>query len=122
MSIGLLAAVLPLSLSFGHTHRQIWDICTSIFVFWLVIKVPLTLGFGHWYYKKNAAWITYFDIFLEVYFWTDMLLMFNSGFVHDGHVVMSRKASALHYLEFWFWVDIIAQIPYEIILNRKFAA
>ena len=49
-----------------------------------------------------------------------MLIMFNSGFVHDGHVVMSRKASALHYLEFWFWVDIIAQLPYELILDGKF--
>ena len=103
-------------------RRQVWDITTSIFVLWLVAKVPLTLGFSYWYYKGDAKWIYYFDIFLDIYFWVDMLFMFNSGFVHDGHVVMTRKESAKHYFEFWFWVDIIAQLPYEHMMTRTCVA
>ena len=44
----------------------------------------------------------------------DILLNFRTGHVHDGHLVMDPKKIAAHYFEFWFWIDIIATIPFEL--------
>ena len=55
-----------------------------------------------------------FETFLDIWFGCDIVLNFNTGFVHDGHLVMNRRAIAKHYLEFWFWIDIIATIPFEV--------
>ena len=46
-----------------------------------------------------------------------MAVMLNSGFIHDGHVILNRKAAAKHYFEFWFWIDIVANMPWELIMD-----
>ena len=54
---------------------------------------------------------------MDIWFWCDIVLNFATGFVHDGHLVMDPKESAKHYFEFWFWVDIIASIPFDSIVS-----
>ena len=37
--------------------------------------------------------------------------------MHDGHLVMDPRKIARHYLEFWFWIDVLACIPFEQLLE-----
>jgi len=94
--------------------RTTWDIFISLFVMYLLIKVPLVLFPGD--LLNKGFWKT-FDVFLDVFFWTDLVLNFRTGFVHFKHVEMDWKHIAKHYLAFWFWIDILACIPFETIFD-----
>ena len=48
----------------------------------------------------------------------DIILTFCTGFVHDGHLIMDPKATAHHYFEFWFWIDVFASIPFEMFMQN----
>ena len=51
---------------------------------------------------------------VDVIFWIDMLLSFRSGFV-DGRMTirMSSVDIVRRYLSYFFWVDLIANFPYD---------
>ena len=42
----------------------------------------------------------------------DIAITFNTGFYSRGALVMNRKKIAKNYFKFWFWLDIIASVPY----------
>jgi len=93
--------------------RTAWDFCIAIFVSYLLLKVPLAVFPGDM--LDSSAWST-FDVFLDVFFWLDIILNFRTGYVHGKHVVMDPTKVAKHYLSFWFWIDILACFPFEQVL------
>ena len=84
---------------------------TTILVLYLCWRIPFDLGLDWWYPPTQ---LKSFEVFADIWFGVDILLNFRTGHVHDGHLVMDPKAIAAHYFEFWFWIDIIATIPFEI--------
>jgi len=56
---------------------------------------------------------------MDWWFGIDIILTFCTGFVHDGHLIMDPKATAHHYFEFWFWIDVFASIPFEMFMQRQ---
>jgi hypothetical protein len=91
--------------------RRYWDVVTTLLVLYLCWRIPFDLGIDWWYPPKS---LKSFEIFADIWFGVDIILNFRTGHIHDGHLVMSPKEIAKHYLEFWFWIDIIATIPFEL--------
>lgn len=91
--------------------RRYWDIVTTLLVLYLCWRIPFDLGLDWWYPPKQ---LKAFELFADIWFAVDILLNFRTGHVHDGHLVMDPKKIAAHYFEFWFWIDIIATIPFEL--------
>lgn len=89
---------------------KVWHIQTSFVVIYIIIFVLTDIGFS-WYKISKGLYI--FNYIVDAYCWVDMLISFNTGFVHGGHLIMSRKAIWKHYLEFWFWIDLAANVPWE---------
>jgi hypothetical protein len=50
---------------------------------------------------------------MDVVFFFDILLNFNTGFYYKGVVVMKRHRIMLTYLRTWFLIDVLATFPYE---------
>lgn len=94
--------------------RKYWDVGTVIFVLYLCFKIPFSMGFEHWYGNKS---LKPFEIFMDWWFGIDIILNFCTGFIHDGHLVMNPWATMNHYFEFWFWIDILATIPFEMFVE-----
>ena len=84
---------------------------TTALVLYLCWRIPFDLGIDWWY---PPAELKAFEMFADIWFGVDILLNFRTGHIHDGHLVMDPKEIASHYFEFWFWIDIIATIPFEI--------
>ena len=84
---------------------------TTILVLYLCWRIPFDLGLDWWTPPKE---LKAFELFADIWFGVDILLNFRTGHVHDGHLVMNSKAIASHYFEFWFWIDVIATIPFEL--------
>jgi hyperpolarization activated cyclic nucleotide-gated potassium channel 2 len=49
-------------------------------------------------------------------FLADVLINFNTGFYRAGDLINDRQQIAFEYLRFWFWWDLIASFPFDIIL------
>eukprot|EP00444_Apocalathium_aciculiferum_P033064 CAMPEP_0183478936 /NCGR_PEP_ID=MMETSP0370-20130417/170784_1 /TAXON_ID=268820 /ORGANISM="Peridinium aciculiferum, Strain PAER-2" /LENGTH=229 /DNA_ID=CAMNT_0025671917 /DNA_START=34 /DNA_END=720 /DNA_ORIENTATION=+ len=50
-------------------------------------------------------------------FWcADMCLNFTTGYIDKDRLVMNRGLSVRRYLHFWFWIDLVATIPFDLIL------
>lgn len=47
------------------------------------------------------------------YYFLDVVLNFNTGYYVNNEMITSRKSIALRYFKFWFWLDMIATLPYE---------
>ena len=95
--------------------KRAWDVGTIMFVLYLCWQIPFSLGFPHWYGQKT---LKPFSIFMDWWFGIDIILTFCTGFVHDGHLIMDPKATAHHYFEFWFWIDVFASIPFEMFMQN----
>jgi hyperpolarization activated cyclic nucleotide-gated potassium channel 2 len=48
------------------------------------------------------------------------VLNFNTGIFKKGSLVTNRRAIAKNYLKFWFWLDLVASVPYELIFALSF--
>lgn len=96
--------------------RQIWDICAVFFVMYLSFKVPIGVAFdGAWSFPKAL------DTLMDIYFITDIVLNFRTGFLHNGHHITDPTLIREHYMHSWFWIDLIATIPWEAILKGLMA-
>eukprot|EP00928_Gymnodinium_smaydae_P074010 TRINITY_DN5709_c0_g2_i1.p1 TRINITY_DN5709_c0_g2~~TRINITY_DN5709_c0_g2_i1.p1 ORF type:complete len:720 (+),score=132.58 TRINITY_DN5709_c0_g2_i1:64-2223(+) len=92
------------------TFAGIWSFGVALAVLYICWLVPYTIGFT-WYVKSTG--MGYWGQILEIFFWIDMLQSFRTGFEHGGHLHLGLKPIAVHYLQFWFWVDLIANVPWE---------
>jgi len=79
--------------------------------------VPFDIGFSWWRINQSHK---AFQYFIEFYFYVDMLVSFRTAYVHDGHIITSPSKIAKHYLRHWFWIDLLACIPFESIASSVF--
>ena len=45
-----------------------------------------------------------------------VLLLFTTD--DDGHIIRDRKAIVINYLSFWFWIDAMSSLPWDLIFNN----
>lgn len=97
----------------------------GIFVLYSVVTLPYYIGFD----VKVSAEEHNVEILITILFGIDIILNFNTAYIDRDteKLVVRRRAIAKQYLRGWFWVDILATIPFDSILqslfdeHRKFA-
>ena len=70
--------------------------------------VPFKLTF--WEKTEPYAWV-YYDLFLDVLFFADILIRFNTPIYSSGRFITDRKHIAKTYLKTWFVLDLLACLP-----------
>ncbi len=58
-----------------------------------------------------------FDNLGIVIFFIDVVLNFFTGYYSSGTLVLSKRQIAIHYIKFWFWLDLVASFPYDIVIT-----
>ncbi|CAD7959927.1 unnamed protein product [Amoebophrya sp. A120] len=91
---------------------ELWNAAIAIAVIYITIMVGFSIGVYQFRYPEAQY---YFFYGLDAMFILDMILHFRTGFVHDGHIIMDPKKIAAHYLHGWFWVDVAANFPWELL-------
>jgi hypothetical protein len=51
--------------------------------------------------------------FITAYYFIDILLNFNTGYYEKNELVIDRELIARKYLRLYFWIDMIATVPFE---------
>ena len=96
-----------------HPHaslRKSWDLSTLLVLVYLSISLPFRIAFG---VEQTKGWeVT--DSMIDTLFFIDILLNCITGFyTADGELVMGNKAILQRYSKGWFWLDLIATLPWD---------
>lgn len=75
-----------------------------------VVVIPLEIGFEM---ESNLALRIIYDI-ITVFFGLDIFVNFNTAYLNPAtdKLEVNRRDIALRYLSFWFWLDLVATIPF----------
>jgi hyperpolarization activated cyclic nucleotide-gated potassium channel 2 len=91
-------------------YRMGWDMVTAGLVVVLMWLIPFSLGFDEW---ETPEGFDSLSLFMDVWFLTDILINFRTGYVDHGATILQPKKIATNYLKSWFLIDAFASIPWE---------
>jgi hypothetical protein len=111
------------------TFRISWDVVSMLLVIFVTIMVPLRLAFDVARGEEVADPWFFVDTFIDVFFLVDLFLNFvtgtestvSQGAVYammpgKGRTEMRLRRVAVNYLSGWFWLDLAASLPINLIL------
>ncbi|VDP72509.1 unnamed protein product [Echinostoma caproni] len=94
--------------------KIVWDWMILICTFYIAIMVPYNAAFS---LDTDGKDLLICDIIVELLFIIDIILNFVTTFVSkSGQVVYHTRAIAINYLRGWFFLDLVAAIPFDVIL------
>lgn len=93
--------------------KQYWDLFSSIAILYIAVFLPFTLAF-----EEDKPWV-FLDYGLNCFFFIELLLTCNLAYAGDEGLVTSRKAIFISYFKSWFFPDLLACIPFEVILASE---
>ncbi|KAB0397692.1 hypothetical protein E2I00_019141, partial [Balaenoptera physalus] len=97
--------------------KAIWDGLILLATFYVAVTVPYNVCFS----DDDDTPITsrhtlVSDIAVEMLFILDIILNFRTTYVsQSGQVVSAPRSIGLHYLATWFFVDLIAALPFDLL-------
>jgi hypothetical protein len=80
---------------------------------WYAITVPLYIALD----INSQGWSLIIDGIWTVFFMVDIYLNFNTPYLLDGEWINDKKVVRKRYLHSWFALDLVATIPFGIILH-----
>ncbi|XP_058415395.1 potassium voltage-gated channel subfamily H member 4 [Diceros bicornis minor] len=97
--------------------KAVWDGLILLATFYVAVTVPYNVCFS----DDDDTPITsrhtlVSDIVVEMLFILDIILNFRTTYVsQSGQVVSAPRSIGLHYLATWFFVDLIAALPFDLL-------
>ena len=89
--------------------RLMWDIMLLVIILYQALTVPYFICFEDFY----PPGMMLIEILINIIFFMDLLICFNTGFYRKGYLILKHKPIACEYLKMWFWIDVIATFPYS---------
>ncbi|NXU50786.1 KCNH4 protein, partial [Turnix velox] len=97
--------------------KALWDWLILMATFYVAITVPYNVCFTGTEDNLSAARSTIVsDIAVEMLFILDIVLNFCTTYVsQSGQVVYDPRSICIHYVATWFFVDLIAALPFDLL-------
>ncbi|NWX93914.1 KCNH4 protein, partial [Nothoprocta pentlandii] len=97
--------------------KALWDWLILLATFYVAVTVPYNVCFTGTEESASAARSTIVsDIAVEMLFILDIVLNFRTTYVsQSGQVVYEPRCICLHYVATWFFVDLIAALPFDLL-------
>uniref|UniRef100_A0A8C6PN10 Voltage-gated delayed rectifier potassium channel KCNH4 n=1 Tax=Nothobranchius furzeri TaxID=105023 RepID=A0A8C6PN10_NOTFU len=100
--------------------KALWDWLILLATFYVAVTVPFNVCFvshneggDHSLVSRSTIWS---DIAVEMLFMLDIILNFRTTYVsQSGQVVYDARSIYLHYCTTWFFVDLIAALPFDLL-------
>uniref|UniRef100_A0A4W3IHJ8 Potassium voltage-gated channel, subfamily H (eag-related), member 3 n=1 Tax=Callorhinchus milii TaxID=7868 RepID=A0A4W3IHJ8_CALMI len=101
------------------TFKAGWDWLILLATFYVAVTVPYNVCFSVSRDDNSAASRnppSVSDIFVEILFMLDIMLNFRTTYVSkSGQVVYDPRSICVHYVTTWFFVDLIAALPFDLL-------
>ncbi|NXN92023.1 KCNH4 protein, partial [Rhinopomastus cyanomelas] len=97
--------------------KALWDWLILLATFYVAVTVPYNVCFTGTEEILSAARSTIVsDIAVEMLFIVDIILNFRTTYVsQSGQVVYDPRSICIHYMATWFFVDLIAALPFDLL-------
>ncbi|KAM8845947.1 potassium voltage-gated channel subfamily H member 4a isoform 2-T2 [Spinachia spinachia] len=101
--------------------KALWDWLILLATFYVAVAVPYDICFvshdqGSDYHSLVSRSTLGSDIVVEMLFILDIVLNFRTTYVsQSGQVVYDARSIYLHYCTTWFFVDLIAALPFDLL-------
>ncbi|XP_076856977.1 voltage-gated delayed rectifier potassium channel KCNH4 isoform X2 [Brachyhypopomus gauderio] len=97
--------------------KALWDWMILLATFYVAVTVPYNVCFTPYNELDTAARSTIVsDIAVEMLFILDIILNFRTTYVsQSGQVVYDSRSICLHYSATWFFVDLVAALPFDLL-------
>nr|XP_033330790.1 potassium voltage-gated channel subfamily H member 6 isoform X12 [Megalopta genalis] len=105
--------------------KAVWDWVILLLVLYTALFTPYVAAFvlsdPDYNSKKDKKYsddpIVIIDLIVDVTFIVDIIINFRTTFVNSNEEVVSHPAKiAVHYLKGWFFIDLVAAIPFDLFL------
>ncbi|MBX7058539.1 MAG: ion transporter [Leptospirales bacterium] len=97
----------------AHTlWKRIWDAYVVLVTIYAAVEIPLRLTVGY----ELTAMLLWMDRLMIATFSVDIILNFQTRIYVNGQEVADRRAIARNYLSGWFIIDLIAALPFDLII------
>ncbi len=96
--------------------KQIWDGLILLLTIFAAIEIPLRIVLNY----HAQGFLLFFDWFITICFFTDVMLNFVTSIYLNGKLVSDRKIVAKNYLRGWFLIDFLASLPLDMLLSGSF--
>lgn len=107
--------------------KAVWDWVILLLVIYTAIFTPYSAAFllneteddgGTCGYTCNPLNVV--DLVVDVMFIVDILINFRTTYVNSNDEVVSHPGRiAQHYFKGWFLIDIVAAIPFDLLISRS---
>uniref|UniRef100_A0A3Q3ISH0 Voltage-gated delayed rectifier potassium channel KCNH4 n=1 Tax=Monopterus albus TaxID=43700 RepID=A0A3Q3ISH0_MONAL len=101
--------------------KALWDWLILLATFYVAVTVPYDVCFvshdeGSDHHSLVSRTTIASDIAVEMLFILDIVLNFRTSYVsQSGQVVYDTRSICLHYCTTWFFVDLIAALPFDLL-------
>ena len=96
----------------GSKFRILWDMLSVIQLLYISIMTPFTVA----YLDDIPAGISYIETIICVLFFVDIIFNFFTPYLEHNKLIISHRQIAKKYLKTWFFLDLIASIPFHLII------
>lgn len=90
---------------------RVWDVIYMLALLWITGRVPYLVSFN----PVTSGVFNVMDNTAEVCFYTDICLTFLMVYAEDGDDITAPGQIAKHYLKGWFFFDLVAAFPYQLV-------
>lgn len=94
------------------TLKILWDFLCMFLIFYEILSIPFRISFD--FEISNEL-----SIFITVIFLMDILVTFNTAVWIKGSINYQYSVIFKQYMKLWFWLDLIASFPYDMVLKEK---
>jgi CRP-like cAMP-binding protein len=104
----------------SHTSHflHIWDQIMAILILYTLIIVPLEIAFD----PMSESTSLLLDLLVTFGFFCNIVIQFRVTVEKTHHIVSDSAGIAKHYMKKWFWLDLVATIPFDLITRKWFGA
>ncbi|XP_068205691.1 potassium voltage-gated channel unc-103 isoform X13 [Palaemon carinicauda] len=104
--------------------KAVWDWIILLLVIYTAVFTPYVAAFllneqeqARKNHDQYDSPIVYIDLIVDIMFMVDIVINFRTTYVnHNDEVVSHPGKIALHYLRGWFLIDVVAAIPFDLLL------
>jgi len=90
---------------------NVWDLVLFLFMVYELLTIPVELCFDVLF----SGFFLILDWIENILFVFDILVNFHTSFYQDGIQVTSHEQIAKHYLRSWFFLDLLACLPFPLL-------
>ena len=91
--------------------KDYWDLYISLILIFSCLITPYRIAFIH---IESRQW-QIVNYFVDICFALDMIIIFNTALFDEYYrLIQSRKRIAKDYIRTWFFIDLVAIIPFDL--------